>query len=145
MGNERLNAIVSFVLRREPASLPHFLSCVHFLISSRKNIADARHHASDPRATAQDWRSESTHAQESDFVFASARICGRKPRGGSMVVESHLRPAAERARVIEISDGKTYIDGEMVKRFGFHTFRHSLTSWLMANGENPQIVRAMLR
>ena len=32
-----------------------------------------------------------------------------------------------------------------VKRFGFHTFRHSLTSWLMANGENPQIVRAMLR
>ena len=24
-------------------------------------------------------------------------------------------------------------------------FRHSLTSWLMANGENPQIVRAMLR
>jgi integrase len=34
---------------------------------------------------------------------------------------------------------------KLVKRFGFHTFRHSLTSWLMANGENPQIVRAMLR
>jgi integrase len=32
-----------------------------------------------------------------------------------------------------------------VKRFGFHKVRHSLTSWLMANGENPQIVRAMLR
>lgn len=37
-------------------------------------------------------------------------------------------------------DGKTYIDGEFVKRFGFH----SLTSWLMANSENPQIVRAIL-
>ena len=92
-----------------------------------------------------DWRSESSHAQEADFVFASARICGRKPRCGSMVVESHLRPAAERAGVIETSDGKTHINGELVKRFGFHTFRHSLTSWLMANGENPQIVRAMLR
>ncbi|HYW39246.1 MAG TPA: tyrosine-type recombinase/integrase [Terriglobales bacterium] len=36
-------------------------------------------------------------------------------------------------------------DGELVKRFGFHTFRHSLRSWLMANDENPQIVCAMLR
>ena len=35
--------------------------------------------------------------------------------------------------------------GELVKRFGFHTFRHSPTSWLMAKDENPQIVRAMLR
>ncbi|MGA2417149.1 MAG: tyrosine-type recombinase/integrase [Candidatus Sulfotelmatobacter sp.] len=38
-----------------------------------------------------------------------------------------------------------YIGDELAKRFGFHTFRHSLTSWLMANDENPQIVRAMLR
>ena len=92
-----------------------------------------------------DWRSESTFAQESHFVFASAKICGRKPRCGSMVVESYLRPAAERAEVIEVRDRKAYIDGEFAMRFGFHTFRHSLTSWLMANGENPQIVRAMLR
>jgi len=62
-----------------------------------------------------------------------------------MVVEDYLQPAAIRAGVLEVKDGKRYIDGECVKRFGFHTFRHSLTSWLMANGENPQIVRAMLR
>lgn len=62
-----------------------------------------------------------------------------------MVVEDYLRPAAIRAGVLEVQDGKVCIDGELVKRFGFHTFRHSLTSWLMANGENPQIVRAMLR
>jgi integrase len=62
-----------------------------------------------------------------------------------MVVADHLKPAAVRAGVIEVKDGKTYIGGELVKRFGFHTFRHSLTSWLMANDENPQIVRAMLR
>ncbi len=40
-----------------------------------------------------DWRSESAYAQDSDFVFASAKLCGRKPRCGSMVVESYLRPA----------------------------------------------------
>jgi integrase len=61
-----------------------------------------------------------------------------------VVVEDHLRPAAVRAGVLEMKDGETFIDGELVKRFGFHTFRHSLTSWLMANGENPRIVRAML-
>jgi integrase len=48
--------------------------------------------------------------------------------------------------VIKVENGKTYgEDGEEIKRFGFHSFRHSLTSWLMANGENPQVVRAMLR
>ena len=56
-----------------------------------------------------------------------------------------MQPAAIRAGVLEVRSGKRYIDGEFVKRFGFHTFRHSLASWLMANGENPQIVRAMLR
>jgi integrase len=56
-----------------------------------------------------------------------------------------LRPAAIHAEVLELTDGKVCIDGELVKRFGFHTFRHSLTSWLMANGENSQIVRAMRR
>ena len=64
---------------------------------------------------------------------------------GSMVVEDYLQPAAIRAGVLEVKDGKRYIDGEFVKRFEFHTFRHSLTSWLIANGGNPQIVRAMLR
>ena len=63
----------------------------------------------------------------------------------AVVVEDYLRPAAIRAEVLEISDGKIYIEGDFVNRFGFHRFRHSLTSWLMANGENPQIVRAMLR
>jgi integrase len=92
-----------------------------------------------------DWRAETPYAADDDYVFASAKLGGRKPRLGSMVVEDYLQPAAIRAGVLEVRGGKRYIDGEFVKRFGFHTFRHSLTSWLMANGENPQIVRAMLR
>jgi integrase len=92
-----------------------------------------------------DWRAQTACAGENDYVFASRRTSGRTPRCGSVVVEDYLRPAAIRAEVLEIDDDKVYIDGDLVKRFGFHTFRHSLTSWLMANGENPQIVRAMLR
>jgi integrase len=92
-----------------------------------------------------EWRSQSAYASDDDFVFASRRLMGRKPRRGSVVVADHVKPAAVRAGVIEVNDAKTYIGGELAKRFGFHTFRHSLTSWLMANGENPQIVRAMLR
>jgi integrase len=88
---------------------------------------------------------ETAYAGDDDYVFASRKTSGRTPRYGSVVVEDYLRPAATRAGVLEVKDGKVYIDGELVKRFGFHTFRHSLTSWLMANGENPQIVRAMLR
>jgi integrase len=92
-----------------------------------------------------DWRAETPYALDAAYVFASAKLKGRKPRLGSMVEQDYLQPAAIRAGIRGVKDGKRYIDGEFVKRFGFHTFRHSLTSWLMANGENPQIVRAMLR
>jgi integrase len=92
-----------------------------------------------------DWRAETPYALDADYVFVSKKLKGKKPRLGSMVEQDYLQPAAIRAGVLEVKDGKRYIDGESVKRFGFHTFRHSLTSWLMANGEDPQIVRAMLR
>ena len=92
-----------------------------------------------------DWRAETAYAGDNYYVFASRKTSGKTPRYGSVVVEDHLRPAAVLAGVLDVRDGKVYIDGELVKRFGFNTFRHSLTSWLMANGENPQIVRAMLR
>ncbi len=93
-----------------------------------------------------EWREETMYAEDDDFVFASEKLGGKKPRSGSMLVEDYLRPAAMAAGIIRVEQGKTYDqDGELIKRFGFHSFRHSLTSWLMANGENPQVVRAMLR
>jgi integrase len=92
-----------------------------------------------------DWRAETAYALDADYVFASAKLRGKKPRLGSMVEQDYLQPSAIRAGIVDVVNGKRYIDGEIVKRFGFHTFRHSLTSWLMANGANPQMVRAMLR
>jgi integrase len=62
------------------------------------------------------------------------------------LVEDYLRPAAIRAGVIREKDGITYgPDGEVVKRFGFHTFRHSLATCLMDEQENPAVVQAIMR
>jgi hypothetical protein len=47
-----------------------------------------------------EWRAESAYASDDDFVFASRKLMGRKPRRGSVVVADHLKPAAVRAGVI---------------------------------------------
>jgi integrase len=56
-------------------------------------------------------------------------------------------PAAVTAGVIEVDEaGRTFdVDGTEFKRFGFHTFRHSSASFLMAEGENPAVIQATLR
>ena len=48
-----------------------------------------------------------------------SKLGGRKPRIGSMVVEDYLQPAAVRAGVLEVKDGKRYIDGEFVSGSDF--------------------------
>ena len=59
-----------------------------------------------------------------------------------MIVEDYLRPAAVKAQVISVDpQGQTLdLDGNIIKRFGFHVFRHSLCSFLMAEGENPAVI-----
>jgi integrase len=48
--------------------------------------------------------------------------------------------------IIVDANGKTFdTDGNEIMRFGFHTFRHSLASFLMAEGENPAVIQATLR
>ena len=92
------------------------------------------------------WHAETPYSGRDSFVFASPKLGGKKPRIGSMIVEDHLRPAAIRAKVIEERDGTTFDkDGNEITRFGFHSFRHSLASFLMASGENPKVVQTILR
>ena len=92
------------------------------------------------------WRRETKYADDDDFVFPSEKLVGKQPRSGSQLVEDYLRPAAIRAGVIREEDNITYgPDGEAVKRFGFHTFRHSLATCLMDEQENPAVVQAIMR
>jgi integrase len=62
-----------------------------------------------------------------------------------MIVEDYIRPAAIIAGVLEQRDGGYYYDGEPVTRFGFHSLRHGLGTWLAENGTSPEVIQRMLR
>jgi integrase len=82
------------------------------------------------------WQKETTYGQATDWVFASTRLKGKRPRVANMLVEDYLRPAAVKAGVLK--------EGERV-RFGFHNLRHSLASFLVRKGTDAKTVQAMLR
>ena len=80
------------------------------------------------------WRSQSPYHRESDFVFASDKLHGKKPRTGQMVNRDYLKPAAIAAGIIT--------PGE---RFGFHLLRHSLSTWVNNATKDVKIVQTLLR
>ena len=82
------------------------------------------------------WNDRTSHSEPCDWVFPSERLDGKKPRAANMLVEDYLRPAAVKAGVIAADDPC---------RFGFHTFRHSLASFLVRSKTDPKTVQALLR
>ena len=66
-----------------------------------------------------------------DWVFASSRNRGRTPLWPNTVMAKLIRPAAERAGIH--------------KKIGWHTFRHSYSTLLTANGENVKVVQELMR
>jgi integrase len=111
------------------------------------------------------WRRETTYANDEDWIFASVRTKGVTPRVGNMLVRDYLYPAAVKAGVltqskmhvarIDSKTGKTiegektvYFDGKgkRVRRFGFHQFRHSLSSFLTTKKKvDPKTAQTALR
>ena len=84
----------------------------------------------------QEWKRQTPYSQPCDWVFASFRLKGRKPRAANMLVEDHLRPAAVAAGVLTKDDSR---------RFGYHNLRHSLASFLVRSKTDPKTVQALLR
>jgi integrase len=80
------------------------------------------------------WRSQSPYHRETDFVFASDKLNGKKPRNGQMVNCRYLKPAAIDAGIIT--------PGE---RFGFHSLRHSLSTWVNHTTKDVKIAQTLLR
>ncbi len=81
------------------------------------------------------WHAQTVYGQASDWVFASTRSRGRKPRSASILTSDYLRPAAVAAGV-QLRPGQ---------RFGFHNFRHGLATWLVNQGTNVKTVQGLLR
>ena len=77
------------------------------------------------------WNQITLYQQPDDWVFASPRTRGRHPYWPDALLSRVVRPAATRAGI--------------GKHIGWHTFRHSLSSLLIANGENVKVVQELLR
>ena len=82
------------------------------------------------------WKRQTPYSDPTDWVFASSRCKGKRPRVANMLVECHLRPAAVAAGVLK--------EG-VAMRFGFHNLRHSLASFLIRTNTDPKTVQALLR
>ena len=77
------------------------------------------------------WKQDSPYRQSDDWLFASPRTRGRNPYWPDSLLAHVIRPAALRAGI--------------GKRIGWHTFRHSFSSLLVANGENVKVVQELMR
>jgi integrase len=77
------------------------------------------------------WKEATPYNEPEDWVFASPRREGKHPLRPDGVLTKKIRPAAARAGI--------------KKRIGWHTFRHTYSSTLIANGENVKVVQELMR
>jgi integrase len=77
------------------------------------------------------WKQESCYVRPEDWVFASEKVEGRMPPWSDTLLDRFLQPAAKRAGI--------------TKRVGFHTFRHTYSTLLKANGADVKVVQELMR
>ena len=77
------------------------------------------------------WRRETCYAEPEDWVFASERVHGKMPPWADTLLDRFLQPAAKWAVI--------------TKWVGFHTFRHTYSTLLKANGEDVKVVQELMR
>lgn len=77
------------------------------------------------------WRVECVYGEQSDWVFASEWSGGKMPPWANTLLTRFLEPAARKAKI--------------AKRIGWHTFRHTYSTLLKANGEDVKVVQELMR
>lgn len=77
------------------------------------------------------WRRETPYAKPTDWVFASPRMRGKKPYRANSLLRRHMKTAAANAG----------IKGPV----GWHTFRRSISTWLIENEENVKVTQEIMR
>ena len=77
------------------------------------------------------WKRRTSFPRLDDWVFASPHLKGEFPFWPDIVIAKIIRPAAKRAGI--------------KKRIGWHTFRHTYSTMLIANGENVKVVQELMR
>jgi len=88
------------------------------------------------------WKQKTKYSQPMDWVFPSSRLDGKQPRVANMLVEEHLRAAAVRAGILSSHrDAKGKLVDDDPRRFGFHTLRHGLASFLIGIRTDPKTMQ----
>jgi integrase len=77
------------------------------------------------------WKETAKYDGPGDWIFASSRNGGKDPFWPGVVLQKVIRPAALRAGIR--------------KKIGWHTFRHTYSTLLIANGENVKVVQELMR
>jgi integrase len=77
------------------------------------------------------WRRSAHFRQPTDWVFASPVTQGRLPFWGQSLMRHYIRPTALKLGI--------------TKRIGWHTFRHSYSTLLKANGADIKVMQELLR
>jgi integrase len=77
------------------------------------------------------WKETTRYRQPNDSIFASPRNQGKNPFWPDALLQKTIRPAALRAGI--------------TKKIGWHTFRHTFSTILIANGENAKVVQELMR
>ena len=76
------------------------------------------------------WRKESPYAGDNDYIFASLKMKGKHPYWMSKIMQLYIKPVAACL-------------GIPLK--GWHTLRHTYTTLLRQNGNDPKVVQDLLR
>jgi integrase len=74
------------------------------------------------------WKQQASYSKPSDWVFASSFHAGRTPYWPSTVLANVIQPAAREAGI--------------TKRLGWHTFRRTTATWLLAMGSRLRQLRS---
>jgi integrase len=82
------------------------------------------------------WRQHTPYRAESDWIFASPFRHGAMPYTSQILFRRHIRPIIEKLMGIKSSKQAP---------IGWHTFRRSLATLLISNGENVKVTQTQLR
>jgi integrase len=77
------------------------------------------------------WKQDSPYGQPHDGSSRVLTLTARTPYWPDILLSRVIRPGAVRAGIR--------------KHIGWHTFRHSFSTMLMANGENVKVVQELMR
>ena len=81
-----------------------------------------------------EWRQQTQYNRDEDFIFASPKLNGKQPIWGQTMNANFVKPAAVDLGLVAKDE-----------RFGWHRFRHSLSTWANETTKDITVAQTLLR